>query len=218
MARHPRRFLIATALSLALLGLPSRSLDAQPAPSASAEAMNVQLAAEHVARVGPSYLYPAHAVAPGLVNPDITQANICSPTWSTKTIRPPVTYTSRLKQQQLAPRHRQEPGALRGGSLHLARAGRPPARPAEPLARALGDACSAAHDPGPLPASPGRGQEQGRNGERAPSRGLRRHPDAQGGAVDHRHRLVQVLPGAGPPLSPGSPSSAGPSPRQSAGF
>ena len=68
--------------------------------------MNAQLAAEHVARVGPSYLYPAHAVAPGLVNPDITQANIhqtiCSPTWSTKTIRPPVTYTSRLKQQQLA--------------------------------------------------------------------------------------------------------------------
>ena len=76
MARHPRRFLIATALSLALLGLPSRSLDAQPAPDASAEAMNAQLAAEHVARVGPSYLYPAHAVAPGLVNPDITQANI----------------------------------------------------------------------------------------------------------------------------------------------
>ena len=38
--------------------------------------------------------------------PAITQANIhqtiCSPTWSTKTIRPPVTYTSRLKQRQLA--------------------------------------------------------------------------------------------------------------------
>jgi hypothetical protein len=106
MARHPRRFLIATALSLALLGLPPLSLDAHPAPDASAEAMNAQLAAEHVARAGPSYLYPAHAVAPGLVNPDITQANIhqtiCSPTWSTKTIRPPVTYTSRLKQQQLA--------------------------------------------------------------------------------------------------------------------
>jgi hypothetical protein len=106
MARHPRRFLIGTALSLALLGLPSLSLDAQPSPDASAGTMNAQLAAEHVARVGPSYLYPAHAVTPGLVNPDITQANIhqtiCSPTWSTKTIRPPVTYTSRLKQQQLA--------------------------------------------------------------------------------------------------------------------
>jgi len=106
MARHPRRFLIATALSLALLGLPPLSLDAQPAPDASAEAMNAQLAAEHVARVGPSYLYPAHAVAPRLVNRDITQANIhqtiCSPTWSTKTIRPPVTCTNRLNQLQRA--------------------------------------------------------------------------------------------------------------------
>ena len=76
MARHPRRFLVATALSLALLGLPSLSLHAQPAPDASAGAMNAQLAAEHVARVGPSYLYPAHTVTPGLVNQDITQANI----------------------------------------------------------------------------------------------------------------------------------------------
>src|SRR5258705_3592537 len=39
----PSPFLIATALSLALLGLPSRSLDAQPAPDASAEAMNAEL-------------------------------------------------------------------------------------------------------------------------------------------------------------------------------
>ena len=109
MARHPRRFLIATALSLALLGLPSQSLDAQPAPDASAEAMNAQLAAEHVARVGPSYLYPAHAFAPGLVNPAITQANIhqtiCSPTWSTRSIRPPVSYTSQLKRRQLISSH-----------------------------------------------------------------------------------------------------------------
>lgn len=56
--------------------------------------------------MGPSYLYPDHAIAPGLVNSAITQANIhqtiCSPTWSTKSIRPPATYTSRLKQQQLA--------------------------------------------------------------------------------------------------------------------
>ena len=102
-------FLIATVLALALVGLPARLADAQPAPDSSAEAINAELAAEHVARVGPSYLYPAHAVAPGLANPDITQANIhqtiCSPTWSTKSIRPPVAYTNHLKQQQLASSH-----------------------------------------------------------------------------------------------------------------
>jgi hypothetical protein len=53
--------------------------------------MNAQLAAAQVARAGPNYLYPDHAIAPGLVNPTITQANIhqtiCSPTWSTKSIR-----------------------------------------------------------------------------------------------------------------------------------
>jgi hypothetical protein len=62
--------------------------------------MNAELAAAQVARVGPSYLYPDHAIAPGLVNPAIAQANIhqtiCSPTWSTKSIRPPATYTTHL--------------------------------------------------------------------------------------------------------------------------
>src|SRR5437899_6984391 len=56
--------------------------------------------------VGPSYLYPDPATTPGVVNPDITQANvpttICNPEWSTKSIRPPVSYTNHLKAQQLA--------------------------------------------------------------------------------------------------------------------
>jgi hypothetical protein len=42
MARHPPRFLIATALTLALLGLPSLSADVQPAPDENAEAMNAR--------------------------------------------------------------------------------------------------------------------------------------------------------------------------------
>jgi hypothetical protein len=69
--------------------------------------------AEHVVRVGPSYLYPNYTATPGLVNPDITQANI-------NRIRPPVTYTDRLKQQQLAhatdknPAHYEEWRARRG--------------------------------------------------------------------------------------------------------
>lgn len=71
-------------------------LTATASPSASAAA----------ARVGPSYLYPDPKATPGAVNPDITQANIgdtiCNPDWSTKSIRPPASYTNALKKQQLA--------------------------------------------------------------------------------------------------------------------
>jgi hypothetical protein len=71
--------------------------------------MDARLEAAAVTRVGPSYLYPAHGSTPGLVNPDITQANvdqtICHPQWSTKSIRPPVSYTNSLKTKQLAASH-----------------------------------------------------------------------------------------------------------------
>jgi len=57
-------------------------------------------------RVGPRYLYPDPTVTPGIANPDITQANIndtiCSPNWSTKTIRQPASYANTRKQQPLA--------------------------------------------------------------------------------------------------------------------
>src|SRR5437870_7366531 len=57
-------------------------------------------------RVGPSSLYPDPSLTPGATNPDITQATIaatiCSPNWSTATIRPPASYTSTLKRKQLA--------------------------------------------------------------------------------------------------------------------
>lgn len=43
---------------------------------------------------------------PGAVNPDITQENIsqtlCNSSWSTKSIRPPVSYTNPLKVKQIA--------------------------------------------------------------------------------------------------------------------
>jgi hypothetical protein len=71
--------------------------------------MDARLAAAAVTRVGPSYLYPAHATTPGLVNSDITQANIdqtiCNPQWSTKSIRPSSSYTNNLKTQQLTAAH-----------------------------------------------------------------------------------------------------------------
>jgi len=102
------RFLVVATLSLALLGLPGSPPRAQPADE-SAAAMDARLAAATITRVGPSYLYPAHKTAPGVVNPDITQANIdqtiCSTQWSTKNIRPPVSYTNNLKTKQLAASH-----------------------------------------------------------------------------------------------------------------
>jgi hypothetical protein len=102
-----RRFSVAGVLALLSVfpGLPAHG---QPADE-SAAAMDARLAASTVTRVGPSYLYPAHATTPGLVNPDITQANIdqtiCYPQWSTTSIRPPVSYTNSLKTKQLAAAH-----------------------------------------------------------------------------------------------------------------
>lgn len=105
---YPRRFLLRGILTLALLGLPGSPLRAQPADETTA-AMNARLAAATVTHTGPSYLYPDHATTPGLVNPGITQANIsetiCSTQWSTGTVRPPPSYTDRLKRQQLAKSH-----------------------------------------------------------------------------------------------------------------
>ncbi len=49
-------------------------------------------------------IVPDPATTPGAINPDVTQDNIhqtiCVPGW-TKTIRPPASYTSRLKYRQL---------------------------------------------------------------------------------------------------------------------
>jgi hypothetical protein len=57
------------------------------------------------ARVGPADVYPDPVRTPGATNPDITQDNIretiCNPRWSTKFIRPPASYTNRLKVEQI---------------------------------------------------------------------------------------------------------------------
>ena len=57
------------------------------------------------ARIGPPDIYPDPIRTPGATNPDITpdnvQENICNPSWSTKSIRPPVNYTNRLKTEQI---------------------------------------------------------------------------------------------------------------------
>jgi len=56
-------------------------------------------------RIGPADLYPDPVRTPGATNPQVTQRNIqdnvCNPDWSTKLIRPPSGYTSKLKRRQL---------------------------------------------------------------------------------------------------------------------
>ena len=55
---------------------------------------------------GPASIYPDSANTPGATNPDIRQSNIadniCSKAWSTSKVRPPASYTSHLKQQQMS--------------------------------------------------------------------------------------------------------------------
>ena len=55
--------------------------------------------------IGPSDIYPDPARTPGAANPQITQQNIkdtiCSRHWSTRLVRPPPGYTSKLKRKQL---------------------------------------------------------------------------------------------------------------------
>ena len=56
-------------------------------------------------RYGPGIL-PDPQLTPGATNPDVTQdnigGNICNPKWSTSSIRPPSSYTTKLKETQLA--------------------------------------------------------------------------------------------------------------------
>ncbi len=59
----------------------------------------------NIVRQGPPELYPDPSRTPGVTNPDITQDNIadniCNKNWSTKSIRPPVSYTNPLKNEQM---------------------------------------------------------------------------------------------------------------------
>lgn len=65
-------------------------------------------ATQNQAHIGPSDIYPDAGRTPGVTNPNITQANInqtiCNPDrsqWSTKMIRPSVSYTNPLKTKQI---------------------------------------------------------------------------------------------------------------------
>ncbi|WP_024516824.1 hypothetical protein [Bradyrhizobium sp. Tv2a-2] len=95
----------------------------RPAKIALALAACLLLSADTMAANMSKWL-PNHDRTPGAVNPDITQDNIgetiCANSrgghWSTKSIRPPASYTTKLKKKQLAdwgyedknPRHYEE--------------------------------------------------------------------------------------------------------------
>ena len=70
------------------------------------ERANERVAPQPPKLAGPPEIYPDLARTPGAANPDITQDNIretiCNPGWSTKSIRPPASYTGRLKREQIA--------------------------------------------------------------------------------------------------------------------
>jgi Bacterial SH3 domain len=76
------------------------SLIDSPAPSTPDSTLHTSST-----RVGPSEIYPDPVRTPGLANPDVTQDNItdniCSLNWSTKSIRPPSSYTTKLKLKQM---------------------------------------------------------------------------------------------------------------------
>ena len=80
-------------------------------------------------------------LTPGSLNPDVTQATIgstiCVRGW-TATVRPPSSYTSPLKLEQM-PEYGESGPAVRlpGGPPDQPRARRQPDRPAQPLARAV---------------------------------------------------------------------------------
>src|SRR5712691_11281001 len=104
MRRKP--YLLLAVLSLALGSACARRVATAPPPSppqpAIAAAPIIPGGAHHA---GPASLYPDPGRTPGFSNPDITQANIskniCNPSWSTKSIRPPASYTTGLKLQQM---------------------------------------------------------------------------------------------------------------------
>jgi hypothetical protein len=69
---------------------------------------------------GDYQIYPDPVRTPGVTNPEVNDSNIwtniCNPEWHTKSIRPPVSYTNRLKRKQIGeygyrdrnPRHYEE--------------------------------------------------------------------------------------------------------------
>lgn len=74
-------------------------------PAALACILMAYAAPAQSSRIARPDIYPDPARTPGAANPQVTQQNIedtiCNRRWSTKQIRPPAQYTSKLKRKQL---------------------------------------------------------------------------------------------------------------------
>ena len=86
------------ALALAVIFLGARGSNAPVLVSPRSMTMTAE-------KIGPTWAYPDPTRTPGLTNREITQANvqqsICSAKWTTRSIRPPVSYTTHLKKKQI---------------------------------------------------------------------------------------------------------------------
>jgi len=74
-------------------------------PAATAATSDPEGSGPKADKAGPDFLYPNAEANPGFTNPKITQDNIadtiCRKGWSTKSIRPPASLTSKLKLKQM---------------------------------------------------------------------------------------------------------------------
>jgi hypothetical protein len=93
----------ASTLLISCGGIKTKSATPPPPPSTTtAVAVNSNAVAR---RAGPAAIYRRADLNPGFPNPDVTQANIaqniCNKNWSTSSIRPPSSYTTKLKVSQI---------------------------------------------------------------------------------------------------------------------
>ena len=156
-------------------------------------------------RVGPSYLYPT-AATPGVVNPDVTQANIqdtiCKSGW-TATIRPPASYTNALKKQQLAaPKFKDKmPGHYEEDHFISLELGGHPRDPKNIWPEMWGTPATPLNAQGPFPSHLVGAKTKDRVENALHKARLRRRADASRSPAHHRDGLVQVLQGEGPEVT-----------------
>lgn len=83
----------------------ARNVNVQQVPAPSLQPGSTPPSTPTASHAGPADLYPDPNLTPGTTNPDITQDTIgdtiCNHNWSTKSIRPPASYTTSLKVQQM---------------------------------------------------------------------------------------------------------------------
>lgn len=103
-------FYIAAVLAVSAAVIGAKSLShptpiSAPTPSIQVQEITTSSVSAFL-HTGPASFYPDPTKTPGFTNPDITQGTISQTicnhgNWSTKSIRPPVSYTNALKLKQI---------------------------------------------------------------------------------------------------------------------